>query len=320
MSAPPDLYGRDRPDRMFGLLRPVAAAHLWFSRRGVRGHRPVPAVDRDLPLTVVDRRLEAVDVVSLTLASGSDLPPWEPGCHLDVRLPSGLRRQYSLCGDPADRRTYRIAVRRVGEASAQVHSSVRIGDPITVQGPRTAFPLVGAGPHVFVAGGIGITPLLPMLRASPAGYLVYCGRSLDSMPFLDELADLRDRVRVLTGIPSAEEILSSAPAGASVYACGPPPMLDAVRAAWSGPVHFERFSPPPIVDGDPFEVQLGAGGPVVPVSGVESALTALRRVRPETVYSCGQGFCGTCRVRVLSTDDTFLPCTERATGRVVLDL
>ncbi|WP_084176308.1 PDR/VanB family oxidoreductase [Actinokineospora spheciospongiae] len=320
--APPDLYGRARPDRMYRLLRPVVAAHLWLSKRSVRRGRPVPVVDRDLPVVVSDRRVEADGVVSLTLTapSGDPLPPWRPGCHLDVRLPSGLRRQYSLCGDPADRASYRIAVRLVGEGSGEVHSAVRVGTPLVVRGPRTAFPLVGPGPHLFIAGGIGITPILPMLRAATDWHLVYAGRSRATMPFLAELEPHGDRVTVLTGVPAAPELLTRARPGTAVYACGPPPMLDAIKAHWSGALHCERFSPPPVVDGEPFELQLGPGGPVVPVAADESALTALRRARPQTVYSCQQGFCGTCRLNLVSTTDSMLVCTDRRPGRVVLDV
>jgi ferredoxin len=165
--------------------------------------------------------------------------------------------------------------------------------------------------------------------------LVYTGRSRASMPFLDELAALptTDRVRVLAAetVPDIADLLADAPSGASLYCCGPTPMIDAVRREWTGPLHFERFSPPPVVDGKPFELQLGAGGPVVPVAADESALEALRRARPGSAYSCRQGFCGTCRVGVLAgavdhqgaavSDGSMLVCVSRAVDeRVVLDV
>ncbi|GLZ39868.1 PDR/VanB family oxidoreductase [Actinokineospora sp. NBRC 105648] len=238
-----------------------------------------------------------------------------------------------------DRLTYRIAVRLVpgGTGSAEAHA-LAVGAVVLVSGPRQAFPFVPKGPLLFVAGGIGITPILPMVHWSAVhGHdyrLVYTGRSRAAMPFLDELP-ISARVRVRTdeaGLPTSHELLADAPEGASLYVCGPTPLLEALRHAWSGPVHFERFAPPPIQDGDPFELRLGRGGPVVPVAANESALTALRRVNPDVAYSCRQGFCGTCEVRVVpgavdhrgylpSTEDGMLICVARAAGaRVVLDM
>ena len=310
---PLDLYGRARQDRAFRVLKPVVDAHVWLSRRSVRRHRAVHPVDRDLLLEVVDRRTEAEGVVSLRLASGADLPAWQPGCHVDVELPSGECRQYSLCGDPADRTSYRIAVRLAGKASTEIHTSVHVGSKLVVRRPRTAFPLV-PGPALFLAGGIGITALLPMHHRT--GHpLVYVGRSRASMPFLSELPD----ARVLEGRREVSTLLEGLHPQTHVYVCGPPAMIDAVRAAWQGPVHYERFSPPPVVAGTPFTVQLGATGPVVEVGADETALTAVRRVLPDVRYSCQQGFCGTCRVPVLgSTVDSMLLCTDRR--QAVLDL
>ncbi|MGX7825301.1 PDR/VanB family oxidoreductase [Actinokineospora sp. 24-640] len=343
MTPPPDLYGRPRADRAFRALVPVVAVYRRISERGARRQPPVRAVDRDLRLVVRAVATEADDVVSLTLAdpSGAPLPAWRPGSHVDVVLPSGRVRQYSLCGDPADLRTYRVAVRLVPEGaggSVEAHG-LTAGSALVFRGPRNAFPFVGQGPWLFIAGGIGITPILPMVRHAAARgadwRLVYTGRSRDSLPFLGELPS-SDRVEVRTddehGVPTAADLLSRAPSGAAVYCCGPVPMLDLVRSAWAGPLHFERFSPPPVVGGRPFELRLGAGGPVVAVAADESALTALRRVRPDVAYSCGQGFCGTCRVRVLSgavehrggplsEQDSMLVCVSRAAGdRVVLDV
>ncbi|GGS14225.1 PDR/VanB family oxidoreductase [Actinokineospora fastidiosa] len=331
MSRPPaDLYGRQRADRMFRALVPVVGAFRRASERGARRQPPVRAVDRDLRVVVRSSSVEADGVVAVTLADpgGAPLPGWRPGCHLDVVLPSGLVRQYSLCGDPADRRTYRIAVRSVGAGSAEAHA-LTAGTPLVVRGPRNAFPFVGPGPYLFIAGGIGITPILPMVHAARGSdwRLVYTGRDRRSLPFLAELPTERVRVRTDDehGVPTAADLLRDAPPGAAVYCCGPAPLIDLVKAAWPGRFHAERFAPPPVVGGRPFELQLGVGGPVVPVAADETALTALRRVRPDVAYSCRQGFCGTCRVRVLSggpsEEDGMLVCVARADGgRVVLDV
>ncbi|MFI6096032.1 PDR/VanB family oxidoreductase [Lentzea sp. NPDC051213] len=277
------------------------------------GGRARPGAARDaLWLNVVERSEVADGVVSLRFG-GTTLPPWQPGCHLDLHLPSGLRRQYSLCGDPADT-TYRIAVREVGAGSREVQA-LRVGDRIQVRGPRNAFPFAGIGPITFVAGGIGITPILPMVHAAQrAGLdwrLVYCGRSMAAMPFLDELPVGRVDVRIGRGGPLLE---GAAPHGA-VYCCGPASMLEQVRAEFSSRwLHFERFSPPPIVDGRPFTVELRRSGVSLDVPADRSALDVIRDFRPSVAYSCRQGFCGTCDVGGVRI------CVDRPTGdRLVLE-
>ena len=157
-------------------------------------------------------------------------------------LPSGRCRQYSLCGDPADRSSYRIAVRRIADGdcgSRELHDSIGTGSALTIRGPRNAFPYVDAPGYLFIAGGIGITPILPMVKQAAAGsrpwQLVYTGRSRVSMPFLDELAALdpaRVRIRPYDeyGFPrTGAELLEYAPAGATVYCCAPPTMIANVR-------------------------------------------------------------------------------------------
>jgi ferredoxin-NADP reductase len=288
----------------------------------------VRAVDRNLSLVVEAVQPEAEGVVSLRLANGEPLPGWRPGAHIDLVLPSGLVRQYSLCGDPAEKTHYRIAVRRIGAASAEVHA-LRPGTRVTVRGPRTAFPFVGGGPFLFVAGGIGITPILPMVRQAAARgadwRLVYTGRSRASMPFLGELPD-DDRVRIRPdteyGVPaSGAELLERIPDGASVYCCGPVPMITGVRVdlelTAAKAVHFERFAPPPIVSGEPFQLTLRRSGQVVAVPADRTALDVLLEARPGTPYSCRQGFCGTCAVPAAGGGSMRI-CVDR--GTTVLDL
>ncbi|MBW8801741.1 MAG: ferredoxin reductase, partial [Streptomyces sp.] len=155
---------------------------------------------------VVDRRDTAADgVLALTLRHplGEQLPRWEPGAHIDVVLGPGLERQYSLCGDPADRTAWRIAVLRepVGRGgSAHVHEQLGQGDKVRVRGPRNHFALRPAPRYRFIAGGIGITPILPMLAAAEAEgaewTLLYGGRTRESMAFTEELSRYGDRVTV----------------------------------------------------------------------------------------------------------------------------
>lgn len=301
--------------------------------------------DRSLTLTVVDRRLVAHDenVVALTLAAadGSTLPPWHPGAHLDIHLPSGRVRQYSLCGDPSVGTEYRIAVRRIpdgGGGSIEVHDGLPVGSTVTTNGPRNAFPLSvpGYGSPTqrlrFVAGGIGITPILPMLamaeRLGVPWSMIYVGRSADSIPFIDEVRRFGDRITVRTddvdGIPTADDLIGECPSGTTVYACGPADMLTLVRKRLIGrddvELHFERFAAAPVVDGEPFTAVVRRAE--VPVGPDETLLAALQRAGINPPYSCQQGFCGTCRTRVLNGvvqhRDTLLTTPERDSGMMLI--
>ncbi|MEJ8279862.1 PDR/VanB family oxidoreductase [Pseudonocardia spirodelae] len=330
------------PHRGATALSALTTLTAGLATAGARRRRPVTEVDRTVAVTVgaVTRPCRDVAVLDLVGDGDGDLPAWRPGAHVDVELPSGLLRQYSLCGDPADRRRYRIAVRAVpgGSGSAQVHA-LTPGTRLRLHGPRNAFPLATAPAYLFVAGGIGITPIAPMVRdAHAAGVewrLVHTGRDLASMPLSDELAALApDRVLRRPddagGPPSAGALLAGADPEAAVYCCGPPPMIEALRAALPAGqrFHSERFSPPPIRDGRPFTVAI-AGGPEIAVPADRTALDAVREVRPDVPYSCRQGFCGTCHVRVLEGTTVADPagpgrtalCVGRAAGeRIVVDL
>lgn len=303
--------------------------------------RPVRRQGYDLDLVVCAAKQESDDVVSmqLTRPDGQWLPEWRPGAHIDLFLPSGRQRQYSLCGDPTDRTSYRIAVRRIadgGGGSIEAHE-LRFGDRVRVRGPRNAFAFVDAPSYLFIAGGIGITPILPMVKAARSkGHLVYVGRSRKSMPFLGELpssAEIRPDDEF--GVPDLADLISRAQPGAAVYVCGPPPVLEAAQRLMfrlnpTGSLHTERFSAAPVVDGRGFSVTLARSGTEVRVGSDETALAAIRRVKPDVVYSCQQGFCGTCKVRVLTGEvdhrrntipDHMLTCVSRAAGdSIVLDL
>lgn len=338
------------------MVRPVlrladaAITGLW-AVTGLR--RPVmpPARPTTLTLRVTGRQVVARDenVVALSLAAagGGTLPSWHPGAHLDVHLPSGRIRQYSLCGDPDRREAYRIAVRRIpdgGGGSIEVHDALPVGALVTSHGPRNAFPLAVPGygsPATrlrFIAGGIGITPILPMLgmaqRLGVPWSMIYVGRSADSLPFTDEVGRFGSRIQIRTddvdGLPTAEDLLGSARdcgPGTAVYACGPADMLTVVRDRLVGrddvELHFERFAAAPVVGGAPFEATVVSrtdpgGGPRIAVAADETLLTALLRAGVPAPYSCRQGFCGTCRTKVLSGAvdhrDTLLTAPERADG------
>lgn len=354
MYFPPDLRGRPHADRAMKVVGTFLTRYLNITggidyNPKVAGHNP----DSVLQLEVVGRDTVAagsIAVITVASPTGAELPPWHPGSHLDLHLPSGRRRQYSLCGDPDDRHSYRIAVRRIdsgGGGSVEMHA-LEPGSLVTVRGPRNGFPFVGTGSALFVAGGIGITPIIAMVRAAQRldmdWQFVYCGRSRDTMPFLDEIAGWdQSRVFVRTddeyGVPANGELLDRAVPGGAVYCCGPMPMLDAVRRDFrdsaATALHFERFGPPPIKNGTPFEVQLVSSGQVLPVAADVSALTAVKAERPDIGYSCQQGFCGTCKVRVLAGEPEHLEsrltpeeqkthmliCVSRSrTERLILDL
>ncbi|MGX9889723.1 PDR/VanB family oxidoreductase [Streptomyces sp. NPDC002276] len=321
------------------LRRRVRVSPLW----------PLPALDpptsgrprtRALRLRVAARETVADGVVQLRL-EGRDLPGWEPGAHIDLVLPSGLVRQYSLCGDPADSSSYTVATRLVEDGrggSREVHEQVLVGAELEVRGPRNRFPLVAAPRYVFVAGGIGITPVLSMLRALPEGAdwrLLYAGRTRESMPFLAEIEEFgADRVTVVTGLPDLDGELADVPEGTVVYCCGPEGLMTAVAERFPD-VRLERFAPRASSEGEAFELELRRSGRTLTVPADSTVLAAVRAELPNTLYSCEQGFCGTCQQRVLEgevehrdellTDaeraDSMLICVSRARSvRLVLDL
>ncbi|WP_211470808.1 PDR/VanB family oxidoreductase [Actinocrinis puniceicyclus] len=296
-------------------------------------------------VVVADRRHEAEGVISLTLrdVDGADLPAWQPGAHLDLLLAEELERQYSLCGDPADRASWRIAVLREPEGrggSAHVHDRLPVGSTLRVRGPRNNFPLGQAERYLFVAGGIGVTPILPMLGAAQAAgaqwSLLYGGRRRASMAFADELA-ARHGDRVLlrpqdeTGLLDLAGYLGAPRPGTAVYCCGPGPLLDAVAdycaaRGWPQPA-MERFQPKPrSADADaenrPFELVLARSGLTLTVPPDTSVLDTVRAAGVEVLYSCTEGTCGTCETDVLDGDpdhrDSLLTAAERAAGETMM--
>ena len=303
---------------------------------------------------VVDRREFAADgVLALTLRHplGEELPAWEPGAHVDVVLGPELERQYSLCGDPADRSAWRIAVLREPDGrggSAHVHEQLGQGDKLRVRGPRNHFRLESAPRYRFIAGGIGITPILPMLAAAEAAgaewTLLYGGRTRNSIAFTEELGRYGDRVTVApqdeTGLLDLASVLDAIPDGTLVYCCGPGPLLDAVEERCPAErLRVERFSPKAqqLGENSAFEVELAQSGRTVTVTPDVSVLDAVRAAGVEVLFSCTEGTCGTCETDVLEgtpdhrdsvlTDEereageTMMICVSRCRGgRLVLDL
>lgn len=293
---------------------------------------------------IVQTTLEADDVVSFAMRplDGRPLPEWAPGAHIDLCLPSGLVRQYSLCGDPCDLGSYRIAVLRQDDGrggSREVHEALRVGQVVTLAGPRNAFELAPAARYLFVAGGIGITPILPMVQQAQAAgaewRLIYGARSRERMSFLDRLVtfdpdriDLRPADRKIH--IDVAEILAAAISGAEIYACGPRGLLDDLEAQFSEAgiarrLHIERFAPiaaPALPDDGSIRVFLGKSGGHVDVAAGCSILEGLRQAGHDIASSCEQGFCGTCETRVLDGvpdhRDALLTEKERAACSVMM--
>lgn len=288
-------------------------------------------------------RSEAEGVVSLRLVpvDGEPLPEWQAGAHIDLHLPSGLTRQYSLCGDLADREVYRIAVLKepAGRGgSREVHEAIQPGDLLTISGPRNHFELEPAASYLFIAGGIGITPILAMVRTvagnGQSWQLVYGGRSAATMAFTTELAELPGGSMTVVpqdecGLLDLSTILAAAPAGAAVYCCGPTGLIDAVLSVCGAvrpdlTVRYERFTPMEIdASGDgAIEVQLARSGKTVLVPPGTSVLKAVREAGVEIESSCEEGTCGTCEVAVLDGvpdhRDSILTETERKANDVMM--
>lgn len=294
-----------------------------------------------------DVRVEAKEVVSdgvvaLTLraSDGKTLPRWEPGSHVDLIIPGVATRQYSLSGDPADPTAWRLGILRDAAGSGgslYVHDRLAVGDEVSVRGPRNNFPLVASPRYVFIAGGIGITPILPMIRAAErAGaewQLAYGGRTRASMAFLDELAEYGDKVAVLpqdeTGLLDLKGLLGVPLDDTKVFCCGPEPLLNAVENAcqtWpKRSLHVERFVAKPLTEPVlkvPFEVHLERSGVTLSVPPEQSILAAIDQAGVGVRSSCEEGTCGTCEVPVLEGvpdhRDSVLDEDERDAGSCMM--
>ena len=297
----------------------------------------VDTVVREFEADLVVRSAEVVadGVVALSLA-GDDLPDWTPGAHIDLILGDGLVRQYSLCGRTGDSGCWRIAVLATPDSrggSRAVHR-LAAGATVRVRGPRNHFPVVAARRYLFLAGGIGITPLLPMINeVSAAGAdweLHYGGRTLKSMAFTDELTS--DRVHLVPedshGRLDLDAILGTPRPDTLVYACGPEGMLAAVEqrcASWpAGSLHLERFTAR-VLDKSAetsFEVVLQHSGRTVTVPAGQSIFETVRQAGVSVLGSCLEGICGTCETEVLDGEidhrDSVLDDDERDSGEVMM--
>lgn len=301
-------------------------------------------------------RYEAPGVLSLELVptNGKPLPPFEPGAHVDLHLPGGIMRQYSLCGDPNDTSRYRVGIRSVsgGLSSQFVHRKLRPGEILKISAPRNNFPLIDADRYLFVAGGIGVTPLIPMMQAASARNkpwtLLYCNKRDADAPFLEEIRALGGTLSLHSSEAGTrldvQQRLGQVEENTVVYCCGPERLMTAVEeatAAWpADTVRFEWFTPrsrPADEVSGGFEVVCEQSGLTVTVPPDKSVLEALNDAGIPVPCSCQQGICGTCEVRVIdgevdhrdsilssaerAANQTMMTCVSRAKGaRLVLDI
>ncbi|GAA1521517.1 PDR/VanB family oxidoreductase [Sphaerisporangium rubeum] len=301
---------------------------------------PSDEPEYDLKVTATTPIAAGVRLLTLARPSGDPLPAWTPGAHLDLLLTPGLVRQYSLCGDPHDPSAYQVAVLRETSGrggSAHVHDHLAEGDTIRARGPRNHFPLVSSPRYLFVAGGIGITPILPMItEASARGAdwrLLYGGRTRTSMAFADRLTrDHPDQVELYpedeTGLLDLHTLLAVPHPDTLVYCCGPEPLLAATEqqcATWpQGTLRVERFVPKPENPTAPrtaFEVELTLTGKTLTVPADRSILQVVEEAGVPILSSCREGTCGTCETTVLDGTpdhrDSLLTEDERAAGDVM---
>jgi ferredoxin-NADP reductase len=269
-------------------------------------------------MRVAHKRAETVDVVSLVLEreDGSEVPCWTPGAHVDIRIDDFVR-QYSLCSVPAQRQAWRLGVlgQAAGRGGSVAVTGLNEGDLVEVSEPRNHFEFLEARRYLFVAGGIGITPILPMVRAAnDAGAewrLVYGGRARAAMAFTEELAAYGDRVTLIPedeeGLIDLKTTLAWSDDETRIYACGPEPMLDALEVAMDrgvpGVLHLERFTPKTLAnvpEDEPFEVEFVTSGISRTVPVGRSILEIAVEEGLDVFSSCEEGTCGTCVTSILS--------------------
>ena len=287
------------------------------------------------------------DTVLCTLVppEGQALAPWTAGAHLDVHLPGGLVRPYSLCSDPADTQHYRIAVKREPQGrggSVAFHAHVRAGGTLTVGQPRNLFALSDDASHyLLVGGGIGVTPLLAMahtLHARQAAFtLAVFARSPEHLPLPSDWQQWpwADQVQIYCGLERSAaqaqlgQLQQALPATARVYTCGPHGFMEAVRTASAlpaGRIHSEHFSAPttaaPAAAAGAFEVILARqGGRRIAVAADQSMADALHGAGVAVDMVCEQGVCGSCITRFTDGTpihhDACLAADEQATHLAV---
>jgi phthalate 4,5-dioxygenase reductase subunit len=301
-----------------------------------------------LRVTRNDRIADGINLLEFRDAGGKELPAFTAGAHIAIRTPNGLLRKYSLCNDPAERDRYLVAIKREASGrggSINLIDAVKAGDELMTTAPINDFGLPQrAQDFLFIAGGIGITPMMAMIREVLAQgkrfRLYYCSRSPETTAFRDELSGPEFAGKVTIhydqGDPSCsldlKPILAERKNREHLYCCGPRPLMEAVRLMtdhWSPTaVHFEAFSEAEThkADDKPFKVKLARSGKVLEVPTTKTILEVLRDQGLEVPSSCETGTCGTCRTKMLTgvadhrdlvlaeheRTDTIMICVSRA--------
>lgn len=314
----------------------------------------------DLQVRVARKADEALDIATFELVNldGRPLPAFSAGSHIDVHLPNGLTRQYSLCNDPGEGHHYLIGVLRDPASrggSQAMHELVREGDVLHVSAPKNHFPLAHEATHsILLAGGIGVTPILCMaerLAITGASFeMHYCTRSPERTAFRGRIAAAAFAPKVEFHYDDAAEsqklqldrLLSPVRPGTHLYVCGPKGFMDWVLASartagWpETQLHYEFFGAEVVKSDDDasFEVKLASSGKVIVVPKDRTVVQALAANGFEIATSCEQGVCGTCLTRVLegepdhkdmyltpeeqAANDQFLPCCSRSKSRLLV--
>ena len=300
-------------------------------------------VEADLEVRRHETAAEGVCTLVLADPDGSDLPEWSPGAHVDLMLTDSLVRQYSLCGSTSERGEWRVGVLRDPNSrggSQFVHEQLKEGSRVRVRGPRNHFPLVNSERYQFIAGGIGITPILTMIEAAEARgaewQLLYGGRERASMAYLDELERHGERVSVCpqdeAGMLDLASVLGEPREDTLVYCCGPEGLLSAVEDAcqpWpEGSLHIERFAAKPQSDEpspgalETFEVECQRSGLTLTVPADKSIYDVVEEAGLDVLGSCMEGVCGTCECDVIEGEpdhrDSVLSDAEKARGDMIM--
>lgn len=315
-----------------------------------------------IKVTVARREVAADGVAAFELqrAGGAALPPFAAGAHIDVELPNGLVRQYSLCNRPGDTACYRIGVLLEPQGrggSRCAHEALHEGSALRISAPKNHFPLVPARHSLLLAGGIGVTPLLAMaeaLTAAGASFeMHYCTRSRARTAFAERIAAAPYAPRVAFHHDDdaeaqkfdARAVLAAPAADTHLYVCGPKGYMDHVLGTartlgWAeANLHWEYFAGAPVDHSadDAFEIELASSGRVIAVPAGQTVIAALAAQGVEVPVSCEQGVCGTCILKVVgglpdhrdmyfsdaerAANDQFTPCCSRAkTPRLVVEL
>ena len=304
----------------------------------------VSAAVQSLTVLVADVRAEAKDVITLELRAigGGELPSFTPGAHLDLHLPNGLMRNYSLTNDWRERDRYVVGVGRAADSrggSSYVHSNIRAGAQLKISSPRNNFPLnESSASFLFIAGGIGITPIMSMVRWCIANdkpwRLIYAARSRQRTAFYEDLCALgADRVHFHFDDESGQVLdvaraISSWSEGETIYCCGPAPLMEAMKTLTehlpSGTVRFEWFTVPESdepEEANAFTVRLERSDVEFEVPEHKSILEVLEEHGFEIPFSCREGLCGTCVTNVCAGEpdhrDYVLSDEERESGKMM---